>query len=196
MARPRNTEERREEIARGLLEVMAQRGYERASVAGIARAAGLSPGLVHYHFQSKQQILLHLIAGLGEDLERRLDEQVQAAGNDPGARLRAFVEAQLSLRDADPRRVACWVGAAAESIRQPDVAAAFGAALRRPHELLVELLRAALVARGRSPRRARALAAAVQAATQGYFLLAVAAPEVTPEGSAARTLTELLGDLA
>ena len=47
MARPSNTEERRQQIVQGLLRVMAERGYERASIAEIARAAGLTPGLVH-----------------------------------------------------------------------------------------------------------------------------------------------------
>ena len=56
MARPSNTEERRQQIVEGLLRVMAERGYERASIAEIAKAAGLSPGLVHYHFTEKQEL--------------------------------------------------------------------------------------------------------------------------------------------
>lgn len=55
MPRPSNTAERQEQIVLGLLEVMAERGYEKASVASIARAAELSPGLVHYHFQTKDR---------------------------------------------------------------------------------------------------------------------------------------------
>ena len=40
---------------------MADRGYERASVTAIAKAAGLTPGLVHYHFHNKKEILLALV---------------------------------------------------------------------------------------------------------------------------------------
>jgi TetR/AcrR family transcriptional repressor of bet genes len=40
---------------------MAKRGYAGASVATIAREAGLAPGLVHYYFESKQAILLELM---------------------------------------------------------------------------------------------------------------------------------------
>ena len=50
MARPRNTEERRRQIVDGLRLVMAENGYDGASVQAVAKAAGLTAGLVHYHF--------------------------------------------------------------------------------------------------------------------------------------------------
>ena len=58
-------EERRAQIVDGLMRVLPEHGYERASVARIAKAAGLSPGLVHHHFENKQAILL----ALGERLD-------------------------------------------------------------------------------------------------------------------------------
>jgi len=70
MARPSNTDERRLQIMGALVKVMAKRGYDGASVADIARAARLTPGLVHYHFKNKQEILLaalrDLVARRGE----------------------------------------------------------------------------------------------------------------------------------
>ena len=176
----------------GLLEVMAERGYERASVAAIARAAGLSAGLVHYHFPTKRAILLRLIERLADDLAARLEERL-ALDSPPEEQLEAWVEAHLARgAEADPRRVACWVGAAAEATRDPEVAAAFRAALERSHAGLVDLVREALRARGRPARQARAAAAAVQASVQGYFLLSLTAPDTVPAGSAARTLLALL----
>lgn len=61
MARTPNTEARRAEITRALLTVIAQHGYERATIQSIAAQAGLAPGLIHYHFKSKQEILVSLI---------------------------------------------------------------------------------------------------------------------------------------
>ena len=74
MARPSNTDERRLQIMGALVKVMARRGYDGASVADIARAARLTPGLVHYHFKNKQEILLaalrDLVARRDASLER------------------------------------------------------------------------------------------------------------------------------
>jgi len=61
MARPSNTDQRREQITRALQAVMAKKGYDRASISEIAAAAGLAAGLVHYHFDSKLEILLAVL---------------------------------------------------------------------------------------------------------------------------------------
>jgi len=69
MARPSNTEARRSQIVDGLVMVLSERGYERSSVQAIASAAGLSPGLVHYHFKNKLEILVELVERLDGVLE-------------------------------------------------------------------------------------------------------------------------------
>ena len=80
MARPVNTHLRRAQIVDGLQQVMAERGYARASITAIGKAAGLSPGLVHYHFGSKQEVLLALVDRLSARLEERLEEWGEPRG--------------------------------------------------------------------------------------------------------------------
>jgi len=182
MARPSNTEARRVEIVDGLRKLMARRGYDGASVAEIARAAGLAPGLVHYHFDDKREILLALVATLAREAGERADRAVQRAGASPLERLEAYLDAFLSLeRDPDPEAVACWVAIAAEAIRDPKVRRAFASALADTGAVLERLVAEA------SPgsRGAKASAAALLASMQGYFLLSASAPELIPPGSAA-----------
>lgn len=196
MPRPSNTEQRREQIVRALLEVMAETGYERASVNAVARAAGLTPGLVHYHFGSKQEILLQLIEHLAGGLQERLTLRLEQAGDDPARRLRAFVDVHMAKgADADPQALACWVGIAAEAIRQPEVRVAYGAVLARELDLLSGLVREALRAGDRPTRQARSSAAAILAAIQGYYLIASAAPDLVPDGSAAPNVRRLVDSL-
>src|SRR5688572_16936359 len=98
MGRPSNTEERRQQIVAGLLRVMSERGYERASVAEIARAASLSPGLVHYHFKDKQEILLTLVEQLTARVRERVAARLaQVRGEDARARVEAFLDSFLAL---------------------------------------------------------------------------------------------------
>src|SRR3954470_3511156 len=85
MPRPSNTEERRAQITRALVKVMAKRGYDGASVADIARAARLTPGLVHYHFKSKRDILLAVLRDLVARHDAGLDARLAGAGGDPVA---------------------------------------------------------------------------------------------------------------
>jgi TetR/AcrR family transcriptional repressor of bet genes len=192
MGRPSNTEERRQQIVAGLLQVMAERGYEGASVAAIAKAAGLSPGLVHYHFKDKQEILLTLAEQLAVRVHERVASRLaRVKGGDARARVDAILDAFLATgADADPASVASWVTISAEAIRQPEVRAIYEQVVRTDLEHLEELVGAVT-----GKRRARAMAAGLFAAIQGYFVLAAAAPGLVPPGSAASTVKRMAAGL-
>jgi AcrR family transcriptional regulator len=55
--KPKLVEERRAQILKAALEVMAQKSFEAASVDEIARVAGVSKGTVYLYFESKQAIV-------------------------------------------------------------------------------------------------------------------------------------------
>lgn len=192
MGRPSNTEERRQQIVAGLLQVMAERGYEGASVAAIAKAAGLSPGLVHYHFKDKQEILLTLAEQLATRVHERVASRLaRVKGGDARARVDAFLDAFLATgADADPASVASWVTISAEAIRQPEVRAIYEKVVRTDLEHLEELVGAVT-----GKRRARAVAAGLFAAIQGYFVLAASVPGLVPPGSATSTVKRMAAGL-
>ena len=64
MPRTPNTAVRRRQIVDGLCRVMAREGYGHATVQAIAAEAGLAPGLIHYHFADKREILVELVETL------------------------------------------------------------------------------------------------------------------------------------
>ena len=191
MGRPKNTAARRAQIVAALVAVMSERGYERASIAEVARRAGLTSGLVHYHFKSKQEILLQAVATLEREQAERIDARLLGV-DDPRERLLTCVDAYLA-RDAaaEPAAVACWVAISAEAIRQPEVGAAFQAVLVQTLERLSDLIGAARRAEGQPARGARSAAAALLAAIQGYYVVAAAAPDLVPSGSAAPNVRRL-----
>jgi TetR/AcrR family transcriptional repressor of bet genes len=182
---------RREQIALALEQVMAQRGFELASVKAVAAEAGLTPGLVHYHFPNKQAILLELVRLLGARLAARQGQRIEQAST-PAARLEAFLDALLARgADADASAAACWVAVAAAAMRERAVAEAYAAFVESQLELLTELVRDTLRAHGQPTRRARALAVGLFATVQGYFALGAAASRVVPGGTAAATARAL-----
>ncbi|AKT38355.1 TetR/AcrR family transcriptional regulator [Chondromyces crocatus] len=124
MGRPRNTELRRAQIADAFIAVVADVGVDAATVPAIAEAAGLSPGLVHYHFETKDEILPLAIERLSLLLEMRIEGRLRAAGDDPRARLHALVNAWLARDEsADPRAVRAWAALGAAAARNADVRA-------------------------------------------------------------------------
>jgi TetR/AcrR family transcriptional repressor of bet genes len=191
MARKPNTTQRREQIVNGLLEAIGEHGYDRATIQTIAQKAGLAPGLIHYHFRNKEEILLELVKSLAAVGQRRYEALV-ATATGAEARLQAYIDARLALGDgAEPQAVAAWVVIGAEAIRQPQVRAAYQDAVAAERTVLEALLHDYLGARGKSAASAGHLAAALIAFMEGAFQLSSAAGDVMPHGYAADMALQL-----
>jgi TetR/AcrR family transcriptional regulator, transcriptional repressor of bet genes len=186
MGRPSNTDQRRLEITGALVKVMAKRGYDGASVADIARAARLAPGLVHYHFENKREILIAALRELVARHDARLEARLREAGGDPIAELNAFIDFHLGLgADADPEALACWILLSGEALREPKVRSELERALQGMVARLGEVIGQGVAQRVFTCAHVDQAAAALFALIQGYFMLAAAARPIIPRGSAA-----------
>lgn len=63
---------RRDEIAQVACQVVARYGFEQATVARIARAAGYTTGMVAHYYESKQEIILAALRLMLLRIEQRL----------------------------------------------------------------------------------------------------------------------------
>jgi len=188
MARPSNTAQRKEEIVLALLQVMAEKGYEKASIQMIGKAAGLSPGLIHYHFKTKQDILLALVDWISKAATDRLNTLNEGV-TEPWDKLTAFINARLATGDdAMPEIVSAWVVIAGESVRQPEIKVLYQNLIDQQLKELKKLI--ADVWEGKSARNKEVinLAAIVLAAMEGAFQLSATANEVMPKNYAAETI--------
>lgn len=167
MPRPSQVAPRRAQLIRALERVMAEQGYEAASIREIAQAAGLAPGLVHHYFPDKEALLVALTEDLGARWLQRLEEAEALA---PEARLRRLIALHLSVDEARPEELGCWLQIIAEAARRPSVGVVWGevvAGLRGRH---VAALAALAAARGRAID-AEAGAAALLALVYGALTL-------------------------
>jgi TetR/AcrR family transcriptional repressor of bet genes len=192
MSRKPNSEQRREEIVGALLAVMAEQGYEKATIQAIALKAGLASGLIHYHFKSKSEILIHLVKSLATLAHDRYMSMAKSART-PKQKLKAYVEARLlkgpgSNTDA----VAAWVVIGAEAVRQPEVREVFQEAIGFELSLLESLLISYLDDQGKQSKNVKRLAAGVLAFMEGAFQLASAAQDVMPTDYAAKIAMQLI----
>jgi AcrR family transcriptional regulator len=83
----------RAEIVRAAHELIARGGYREASVAAVARRAGVATGSVYRHFPSKVELFAEVFRNASQ---REVDAVVAAAGAAPAAapaRIAAAVEA-------------------------------------------------------------------------------------------------------
>ena len=67
--------QRRDDIAQVACQIVASYGFERATVARIARAAGYTTGMVAHYFESKQEIILAALRLMLSRIEHRLTRE-------------------------------------------------------------------------------------------------------------------------
>lgn len=192
MGRKSNTEERRLQIVGGLLSVMKGFGYEKATIQSIAKAAGLTSGLIHYHFKTKQEILIALVEQMVAQTELRFDALSKGSGS-ARVRLEALVDARLALGESsDEDAVAAWVVIGAEAVTQPEVKTIYQKVIRRQLNLIGGLIAEILKEEGGPTDYALPLAASVVSNMEGAFQLSAAASEVMPTNYAADMLKKQL----
>jgi TetR/AcrR family transcriptional repressor of bet genes len=98
--RPRSRQ-RRGAIVEAAVTVLGRQGYGETSMKEIAREAGVAPGLLHYHFESKEDLLLAVVAELERELTQTWEEALRGI-DDPLERLVAALGATESLRHRNP----------------------------------------------------------------------------------------------
>ncbi len=82
----------KDRIEHAALELFAQQGYGRTSISQIAKAAGISKGLMYNYYESKEA-LLHSILQKGFDFgESLFPEGPASIKGDPGKLLEQFIE--------------------------------------------------------------------------------------------------------
>jgi AcrR family transcriptional regulator len=78
-------EDTRSKILHTALELFSKNGYDATSIAEICQKAEVSKGAFYYHFPSKQDLFLALMAGWLDELDGMLKEQAASAADIPQA---------------------------------------------------------------------------------------------------------------
>ena len=116
----RTVEVRREEMLAATTDLLDRIGLAAIRVSDVARALGVSPGLVFYHFGNKDALVAEAFGyAVDQDL-RRLDQAV-ARGTDPVDRLRRVLRLYGPTGSATGWRL--WIDAWALAQREPTIRA-------------------------------------------------------------------------
>ena len=99
---------RREQIVEAAIEVIAKVGYASASMARIAEHAGISRGLISYHFTGKDDLIAQVVVTVYSEGAAFMGPKIDAATTATG-KLRAYIESNLDYMRAHPERMAAIV---------------------------------------------------------------------------------------
>ena len=89
--------DRRAEIVEAAARVLGERGYGSTSVKDIAAAAGVTPALIYHYFDSKEDLLLAVMAQMQQVIRRRVDDAGASAADPLEAIARRVDQAAAEL---------------------------------------------------------------------------------------------------
>ncbi len=158
---------RREQIVQAAFRVAAREGLEQFTIRQVAAEAGLSPGLVFFHFTSKETLLLALLDWL---LDALFEDWETPADVPPAERLLTLL--QLDLQDTYSTRdeqaaahlevfFAYW----ALAVRHPAINERMQRAIERSRQTFLPAVQAVIES---DPRRFR------QVTPEGFVTVALA----------------------
>jgi TetR/AcrR family fatty acid metabolism transcriptional regulator len=100
-ARDTKISDKRARILDAAIKVFAERGFHSATVAEIARAAGVADGTIYLYFKSKDDLLLRLFDEKMTELLQEARAELAAEKTAP-AKLRRFIQVHLALVERNP----------------------------------------------------------------------------------------------
>lgn len=185
----RDAKDKRARIIAAAYRVLAEKGYEGATVKEIARAAGVAPGLVHYYFASKDELL---VAMLQEESQRYSAAMQRLAASVPAEDLTRLAMAEPERRTLEqPEWYRLRYALFALALHNPTLAPAVRRLLAGGRAGIATLVSKALGEQASNPD---AVAAVLLAAFDGLALQKIVDPAFDLEG-AYRVLIRMIEDL-
>jgi TetR/AcrR family transcriptional repressor of bet genes len=99
---------RKLQLIEATIETIAVRGYARTTLTDVANHAGLSHGLVNFHFQSKEKLLTETLVYLAEEYRANWTKALAAADNAPANQLDAMLQADFNPIICTTPRLSAW----------------------------------------------------------------------------------------
>ena len=191
--RTMSREARRAQLIASTIETLAARGYSRITLTDVARTAGLSHGLVLFHFESKEKLLAETLAFLAEEYRQNWQGALSRVGDDPAEQLNALIEADYNPTICTPSRLAAWCSFWGEAQSRPIYQELCGDKDDAYNRQLEEICQR-LIDAGGYGHNARHVARVIRVTTEGTWLdlMTIVAPYSPEEALAtARTCAAL-----
>ena len=169
---------RRRQLVEAAIAVIHEEGFGQATVARIARRAGVSSGMVHHYFEDKDDLLFttmrHLLAELRADAAARLSRATS-----PRERIRAIIDACFSEAQFDEQVFSAWLALYGNARHSPRLANILSLYHRRLRSSLLHDLRR-MVGEADALRLAEGIAAMIDGLWLRYALTGKPANPETP----------------
>jgi AcrR family transcriptional regulator len=189
--RKASKETRRQQLIEATIDSLAKRGYSETTMADVADGAGLSRGIVNFHFESKEKLLVATLQYIADEYAQHWRDSLRKAGDSPARQLLMLVAADFDRTICTKRKLAAWCAFWGEAKSRPTYQALCGARDAAYQNVFIDLCRA-LKKDGGYAFDAVGTALALSAMIEGLWLRLMMGTEDVTRESALKAATDLL----
>ncbi len=110
---------RRQQLIEATIDVLARKGYAALTIADVTGAAGLSVGIINFHFDSKDNLLADCLRHLSTEYTDNWKSALAAAETGAARRLEAMLLADFNAELFTQRKIAAWIAFWSETQGRP-----------------------------------------------------------------------------
>ena len=113
------SEFRKKQIIKATLDCIDQLGLSQTTLASIARKAGVSQGILVFHFQSKERLLEATLQYLSNEYSKNWQSAILEAPGAPLRQLKSLVRAVFNPAICNRKKISIWYAYWGESRSRP-----------------------------------------------------------------------------
>lgn len=110
---------RRQQLIDATIAVLARKGYSALTVADVAKTAGLSVGIINFHFESKEKLLAACLTHLAEEYYRNWHGALAMPGASAAEKLQLIILGDFNDKIFTPDKLAAWIAFWGETQGRP-----------------------------------------------------------------------------
>jgi AcrR family transcriptional regulator len=138
-------------VLEAAVRALAKRGYAKTSVSDIAHAAGMSKGAVHYHFESKDDLIARVLEHCAALARERSGAAFTAPG-EPSEKIQRVVQEMRAMRKEGVPELRVLADLAAQGLHDARLRALLGRIFEANRKEIVAFLEDSLGQLGLRPK--------------------------------------------
>lgn len=190
LPRKASRQARRQQFIEATIATLARNGYARTTLTEVAATAGLSHGLIIFHFETKESLLSETLVFLAREYRDNWMQALAGAPKQPAAQLDALIRADFVAAICNPGRLGAWSALWGEIQSRP-MYQEHGATYDLEYAETIERLCAEIIAEGGYPYDADAVARVVRVTLEGLWFDLMTSAEPYPIDGALSSMFQL-----
>jgi TetR/AcrR family transcriptional repressor of bet genes len=141
LSRAEGKQRSRQKLITATINSITKRGFAETTLARVSEGAGLSRGIVNFHFRSKDALFLEVLRFLSREYQKNWSRAFDAAGPTAAEKLEAVLMVDFEPPISNRNRIAAWFAFFGEAKSRPTYMAARTDMDRVTYDAIIELCR-------------------------------------------------------